>query len=322
MSLTLTGEFKEFDEFTEFTAAWDIDFRQTSRGTLNAKLLQTVSKPCSFARAQFNQSTYQQGKAVSGMRSFAIFKPSSPGSHWCGQSLTPGRIGIFAPDGEFTATAKANFDVFTLSFDERELALACQRLGIPDVGQKLPASALVREVDQRRADVICKQVNFILMSLCQASHQEHMSINNLDISDTITENLVMLLTDSTLLEQTPSQQRQSQVLKLATDIIEDSLDDCISVRDLAAALNVSIRTLEYSFRNKFGTTPKLFINMQRLLQVRRELLTANNENSITHIANRWGFWHMGQFAQDYRKMFGELPSQTRSTVTTVMVGST
>lgn len=31
---------------------------------------------------------------------------------------------------------------------------------------------------------------------------------------------------------------------------------------------------------------------------------------VTDIANDWGFWHMGQFAADYRELFGELPSQT------------
>jgi len=30
------------------------------------------------------------------------------------------------------------------------------------------------------------------------------------------------------------------------------------------------------------------------------------------MANRHGFWHMGQFAKDYKNLFGELPSQTLS----------
>ena len=32
--------------------------------------------------------------------------------------------------------------------------------------------------------------------------------------------------------------------------------------------------------------------------------------SVADAANEWGFWHMGQFAKDYRRMFGELPSET------------
>ena len=31
---------------------------------------------------------------------------------------------------------------------------------------------------------------------------------------------------------------------------------------------------------------------------------------INDIAHNLGFWHMGQFAADYRKLFGELPSMT------------
>ncbi len=29
------------------------------------------------------------------------------------------------------------------------------------------------------------------------------------------------------------------------------------------------------------------------------------------VANPWGFWHLGQFAADFRRQFGELPSQYR-----------
>ena len=33
--------------------------------------------------------------------------------------------------------------------------------------------------------------------------------------------------------------------------------------------------------------------------------------SYSHdVAARWGFWHLSQFAVDYKKLFGELPSRT------------
>jgi hypothetical protein len=40
--IAIAGRFEEFDEFTEVVGAWDIDFRQISRGRLNADLAQVV----------------------------------------------------------------------------------------------------------------------------------------------------------------------------------------------------------------------------------------------------------------------------------------
>ncbi|NOR23809.1 MAG: helix-turn-helix domain-containing protein [Desulforhopalus sp.] len=37
---------------------------------------------------------------------------------------------------------------------------------------------------------------------------------------------------------------------------------------------------------------------------------------VIDVSNVWGFWHMGQFAADYRNLFGELPSETLQKVPT------
>jgi AraC family ethanolamine operon transcriptional activator len=44
--------------------------------------------------------------------------------------------------------------------------------------------------------------------------------------------------------------------------------------------------------------------------VRRELVPTTPPVKVVDVANRWGFWHMGQLAADYRRQFGELPSET------------
>jgi AraC family ethanolamine operon transcriptional activator len=49
----------------------------------------------------------------------------------------------------------------------------------------------------------------------------------------------------------------------------------------------------------------------RLDAVRQELKTAPaGTTTVRLIAQRWGFRHTGEFAADYRRLFGELPSQT------------
>jgi AraC family ethanolamine operon transcriptional activator len=48
----------------------------------------------------------------------------------------------------------------------------------------------------------------------------------------------------------------------------------------------------------------------RLNAVRQELKTAPDTATVYQIAQRWGFWHTGEFAAAYRRLFGKLPSQT------------
>jgi AraC family ethanolamine operon transcriptional activator len=35
---------------------------------------------------------------------------------------------------------------------------------------------------------------------------------------------------------------------------------------------------------------------------------------VQDVAAAWGFWHLSQFATDYRKLFGVRPSETLKTV--------
>jgi transcriptional regulator GlxA family with amidase domain len=67
-----------------------------------------------------------------------------------------------------------------------------------------------------------------------------------------------------------------------------------------------------AFRERFGIGPKAYLLRQRLSRVRAALVAAPIDTVIADIANEHGFWHLGQFAKDYRTMFGELPSETRS----------
>jgi transcriptional regulator GlxA family with amidase domain len=53
------------------------------------------------------------------------------------------------------------------------------------------------------------------------------------------------------------------------------------------------------------------VRRTRLERVRLDLLTAGPGDSVTDIAMRWGFFHLGRFSSIYASHFGELPSATR-----------
>jgi AraC family ethanolamine operon transcriptional activator len=66
-----------------------------------------------------------------------------------------------------------------------------------------------------------------------------------------------------------------------------------------------------AFKQGLGMTPMAYVKGLRLYHVHRELWRAKiSDTRVSDVANAWGFWHMGQFAADYRKLFGELPSDT------------
>jgi AraC family ethanolamine operon transcriptional activator len=86
----------------------------------------------------------------------------------------------------------------------------------------------------------------------------------------------------------------------------------LTVGDLCRAARVSERVLEYAFRQHYGVSPRSFMKAFRLHGARRELRAADPKHATTvgEVASRWGFWHASQFATDYRRFFGELPSAT------------
>jgi AraC family ethanolamine operon transcriptional activator len=68
--------------------------------------------------------------------------------------------------------------------------------------------------------------------------------------------------------------------------------------------------LQNSFREVADTTPVHYIRCLRLDAVRRQLLSTPNPPSITEAAMSRGFTHLSHFTEQYRSLFGELPSET------------
>lgn len=100
-------------------------------------------------------------------------------------------------------------------------------------------------------------------------------------------------------------------VKRAEAYIEAHLDEPISIVDLAAAAGVSPRSLQTGFQQFRGTTPMAHMRSLRLKRVHDELLAADPQRaSVTDVAMRWGFVHLGKFAVAYREHFGESPRET------------
>lgn len=111
-----------------------------------------------------------------------------------------------------------------------------------------------------------------------------------------------------LADRLPSLDRRAALFRQARDTIQDTLDT-VTVPHLQKRLNISRRTLEYTFQEAVGMSPHAYIAAVRLDAVRRTLKSSSD--SIGDIAARYGIWHLGRLAGQFREAFGVLPSETR-----------
>jgi AraC-like DNA-binding protein len=86
-----------------------------------------------------------------------------------------------------------------------------------------------------------------------------------------------------------------------------------TVDKLAQIANVGARSIFRYFKQVHGATPLDFMKSLRLQEARRGLLNPHEATSVSSEALRCGFNNMGHFAKDYRRKFGELPSETLAT---------
>jgi AraC-like DNA-binding protein len=113
----------------------------------------------------------------------------------------------------------------------------------------------------------------------------------------------------------------SRDVKRAIDYMESHLTSAIGLADITVAAGVPGRTLLEHFRRYHGVSPMAYLRRARFAKVREALRHAEPEENVTSIAMSLGFCHMGRFSVEYRKRFGESPSETfrqsRSTPSTI-----
>jgi AraC-like DNA-binding protein len=103
---------------------------------------------------------------------------------------------------------------------------------------------------------------------------------------------------------------RSSAARKAYGFLRDYADQVPSIRDVCAVAGASYSTLERGFREIYGIGPKALMTAMRLSGARRALLHPSQSTRVTDVALRWGFVEFGRFSVQYRRRYGELPSET------------
>lgn len=115
-------------------------------------------------------------------------------------------------------------------------------------------------------------------------------------------------------------QRPARVVRQAVQFMRQHLDHPICMADVCAVVHVSQRTLQYHFEHNLHMSPQQYLKVLRLNAAHsllRKVAVRScsgqrqaGSEKIADIAARCGYDHASRFANEYRKQFGRLPSDT------------
>jgi AraC family ethanolamine operon transcriptional activator len=309
--LQFSHRFDDFDAFAEATRGWDLDFWQLDGGPFKADFTQILTPSAILIECAFSRKIEQRGAPPPGYRTFGFAANEVFDLQWRGKTVGSRNLMLFPPGCELESISQPGFHVFAFSVSDRVLEKVASRRGLDSVTNLFPATDLI----SCPGEIMAKIRNYGKMLSLSAADGPGLA-NCRPVRECLELDLVecifdAIATNTGTTESRPIARSRTRAVKMALGVIEDRADEPVSVAEVAQLTGVTDRTLRYAFEEAYGLSPKQYLQAYRLNKVHRHLRQARNEGlNVSDVANGWGFWHMGQFARDYRRMFGSLPGET------------
>jgi AraC-like DNA-binding protein len=210
------------------------------------------------------------------------------------------------PNG-FDCAFRSGFHAISLSISNELLNHDAELMGLLsssglDVGQPVLRTDQEQKLDQLRQ---------LLLFLCSRTTANSDPDDAMWILSQLEDEVpVQLLAALSELQQAPKDiplRARQKGLRKAIEFINENAFENPNIPEICAASCLSWRSLDRAFKECFGIGPKRYTLQLRLIRVRQMLKVAPASAKVSDIANAWGFWHMGDFAQKYRTFFGLNP---------------
>jgi len=299
----------DIDELTGNMDGWDNDWRQLGVGRPQNQIEVIAGQHTVIQQLRLSHSIHQQGKTSSQMMTFG-FPASQSLQSWGGREVVGPAMCDFNGASGYDTVSRQGFFGVTVSFSTVSLSHIAERL-------KLPATQIL---DSNLPRLLSGE-NYVLGEFRQYLYGLYDGLSNaktpkecqfamVELDEELPVRFLTALAETGLASCGQPLKVRQKALRLAVDYIEANCQYNPSIPDICATTGLSWRSLDRAFKECLGIGPKRYLLNFRLTQVRRQLKSAPPCTKVVDIANDWGFWHMGDFAREYRKMFGELPVES------------
>ena len=302
--------FTNFHEMTEILTHWDVEIRQLEPSVVNDTVTLLKAKDIYLGQFQFTGKTHQKGEFPPG-RTFVFHCGEDSNIRWRNKDVSSDSLMICPIGAKLDAVTKgtpASPHAITLP---EELMLSRLQNKEQEYYKELVAAHDLIPVDPNKI----KTVKDIFDKYMEGAEEDPKLIESNNYQSCLEEELISALIEALFSYESynspDTDTALSSIWEKLENYMETHKDKPFKVSELSQAIAVSESTLNRLFNAKFGISPKSYLIKLRLNAVYQDLKQSSPDKiKIYMIANKWGFWHMGQFAADYRKLFGELPMET------------
>ncbi|UTV99986.1 helix-turn-helix domain-containing protein [Marinomonas rhizomae] len=281
---------------------WQQEYDQTSRGSFYGRIVELPFDGLQVFCEHTSQSLQQKCVVWPDSVWLGIPLVDQEESRINGLTIHENNIMCRPGDCDFQLSTPQDYDLYGLVVDQSKLMKMALIHGVD-----LNWTELTEHGRLGVPDKTLEEVRFLLARLLSAESRTPPRLQ---------QDIVMMALLEVLKVETPqpaktqSYYHRKKVVDCARQFLDHHLDEPVTVTQLCEITNVSRRTLQYSFESILGVSPIQYLRISRLNGVRRSLVQAKRDQSVSDIAAQWGFWHLSQFAKDYKQLFGETPSKT------------
>jgi AraC family ethanolamine operon transcriptional activator len=302
---------RDFDELAAGLRRWELRFRQLGGGPFRGELRSLHLGGILIEWVSCNRRLHARGSAPPGNFGFAPVLPKNEGARWRGRRCRAGQVVTIDPSQECDHLTTADYEFLALTVDGDFFRQCAAVLGGFDAEERLAGRLAVTP-----SPTCCRDLTAYLRGLLDLVEARSKLFDKPQARQVIEQECVRRVVEA--IAQSTGGDRSAcwsgnreRLVRRADDYLRACPAEPLSLLDLCRELGVSERTLHYAFQQVRGLSPMAYFRASRLNAVRQELKAAPaGPATVREIAQRWGFWHTGEFAAAYRRLFGELPSQT------------
>jgi len=292
-------------------AGWEQNYDQISRGAFRSRLVEIEFDNIHIFQEELSQAVFQTGQCKKDTVALGVFSAMSGEARWHGGAVDMDDVLFLEGQGELVLTTPKTSCIMGVGIPTQLLETWCaDTTGC--ARERIRRFSATPLHDRLAAERLRTSLTGLIVELLNRPDDKLPVAVARQLQDDLAGLMVSLLCGEPCKEERRVTGKAKKVVQRARAFALDRRDEPPTMIDVCNHTYVSLRTLQNCFQAVLGESPATYLKMLRLNGARRDLMKRGDNARVSDIAAEWGFWHLSQFSSDYRRMFGELPSMTRT----------